>query len=202
MLWLIISWPLMLGHDFHLCLTSYYAISNVLSPITNNSYTNATSCFKTIQRNLFWLNCHKLAQLDLTTTPSLYLSFFDSQKPLHQNVFPDIFGIKWSYFLNYGHKLDFIIHLPSMTSSQDSGEPVLCIKKTKLCQCHLIPVSTFLQSASTGFITSVIFNFQCCHLLLVTKNYDKSSSSCTIPFGGLSPYMLQTGTIFVCLLCP
>ena len=33
--------------------TSYYAISNVLSPITNNSYTNATSCFKTIQRNLF-----------------------------------------------------------------------------------------------------------------------------------------------------
>ena len=58
---LLSAGPLMLRHDLQFCLTSYYAISNVLSPITNNSYTNATSCFKTIQRNLFWLNCHKLA---------------------------------------------------------------------------------------------------------------------------------------------
>ena len=37
-------------------------------------------------------------------------------QPLRQDAFPDIFGIKWSYLINYGQVLDFIINLPPMTS--------------------------------------------------------------------------------------
>ena len=112
---LLSAGPLMLRHDLQFCLTSYYALSNVLSPITNNFYTNATSCFKTIQRNLFsWIVINFLAR------PSQHPIFITDialfTQPLRQDAFPDIFEIKWSYLITYGQVLDFIINLPPMTS--------------------------------------------------------------------------------------
>ena len=54
--------PSCLGMISLLPKTSYYAISNVLSPIANTSYTNALlPVLRLVNATSFALTCHKLA---------------------------------------------------------------------------------------------------------------------------------------------
>ena len=142
--------PLMLRHDFHFCLTSYYAISDVLSPITNNSYTNATSCFKTIQRNLLWLNCHKLS-LDQAKTPIIYIwHCFNHTTSTPGSISRHIFEIKWSYLINNGQFLDFLQKSAPYDVILGQSWTYVMYKEEILCQQHLISTPPLSGSASTS----------------------------------------------------
>ena len=91
MLWfiiiIIISWPLMLRHDLQFCLTSYYAFLMYYHQLPTIFVQTQPHAFKTFQRNLLCLDCHKIL-LDQAKIPIFISDIALFTQPQRQGTLP------------------------------------------------------------------------------------------------------------------